>query len=131
MRENGRIHIATIYIERQEGLSSKEQRRKLKREYGEFYEALVQLLAEYDLIGLVKMGAPKDEYEPEVDVILGRLNEASSPDALRQIIYEAFVQCFSLSDEALVVGVKAQLEVIGSVAWNSWRRWQREKGSEY
>lgn len=107
-------------------MPSKEQRRKLKREYGEFYEALVQLLAEYDLMGLVKMGAPKGEYEPEVDVILGRLHEARSPDALEQIIYETFVQCFSLSDKALVARVKAQSEVMGSIAWNSWRRWQGE-----
>jgi hypothetical protein len=33
-------------------------------------------------MGLVRWGAPRNEYEPEVDAILLRLHEASSPSDL-------------------------------------------------
>lgn len=107
------------------------QRSTLKAKYGWLYKALVKLLAEEDLMGLVKMGAPDDEYEPEVDTFLPRLPEANSPDELGQIIYEAFVKCFGKtfvpSDKPPSEQSNRQFETIGEKAWAFWTRWREEK----
>ena len=71
-----------------------QQRQHLKQAYGKFYTALTLLLADYDPMGLVRGGAPLNEYEPEVDAILLRLHEASSPSTLGHIIYETIVAYF-------------------------------------
>src|SRR5258708_3989371 len=108
--------------------SASEQRENLKREYGSFYEDLTLLLAEYDPMGLVRGGAPDDEYDIEVYVILLRLNEASSPTMLGQIIYEAFVACFGSAFASPHTQpsehTKTRFAALGEKAWTSWRRWK-------
>ncbi len=107
-----------------------EQRESLKQEYGSFYEALTQFLAEEDLMGLVRIGAPHDEYELEVDVILQRLSEARSPRVLGSIIYETFVQCFGTSfasrHSQSTEHKSVRFVVIGERAWALWKRWEGE-----
>lgn len=112
-------------------LTPKQQRQNLKQEYGWLYEALIQLLAEYDPMNLIVMGAPSDEYDLEVDVILQRLPEASSPSSLGQIIYEAFVHCFGSSFSLLPYQstserTKTHFAVMGEKAWTRWRQWEGE-----
>jgi len=111
--------------------SRSEQHENLKREYGSFYETLTQLLAEYDPMGLMSIpGMPSNEYDIEVDVILSRLNEASSPTVLGQIIYETFVQCFGRTfappDQPPSERTRVWFEAMGEKAWTSWRRWREE-----
>lgn len=107
-----------------------EQHAQLKQEYRSFYEALTLLLADYDPMGLVGGGAPYNEYDIEVDVILLRLNEAVSPDMLGQIMYEAFVQCFGRTfvrpDEQHSEQQKALFASIGNIAWHIWEYWKEE-----
>jgi hypothetical protein len=110
-------------------LTPEQQRQNLKQEYGWLYEASIQLLAEYDPMHLIAMGAPRDEYEPEVDVILLRLPEASSPSTLGQIIYEAFVHCFGstfslLPYQSSSERTKTRFAAMGEKAWASWRQWK-------
>jgi len=47
-----------------------------------------------DPIGLAAMGAPPDEYSPEVDDTLPRLLKANSIGAMRKILYESFTKMF-------------------------------------
>jgi hypothetical protein len=65
------------------------------------YEALVAATAraidDADPIGLLAMGAPEDEYSPEVDTIVPRVSRAASPAEVRQILYEEFVRWFDPS----------------------------------
>lgn len=107
-----------------------EQRKSLKQEYGRLYEALTELLAEEDLMGLVRLGAPRDEYELEVDVILQRLSEARSPRVLGSIIYETFVQCFGTAfasrHRQSSEHKSFRFVVIGERAWALWKRWEGE-----
>jgi len=107
-----------------------EQRKNLKREYGSFYKDLTSLLAEDDPMGLVRGGAPYDEYDIEVDAILLRLNEASSPTLLGQIIYEAFVECFGSTfappNTQPSERAQAHFAALGEKAWTSWQRWKEE-----
>ena len=53
-----------------------------------------QLLREADPIRLITIGAPDDEYDPEVSTILPRLREARSAADVQKIIYEEFVHWF-------------------------------------
>ncbi|HLG76258.1 MAG TPA: hypothetical protein VKX46_07580 [Ktedonobacteraceae bacterium] len=94
------------------------QRQQLQQTFGDFYMFFVDLLATYDPIGLIKMGAPKDEYDIEADAILLRIHEAQSARDLGAIIYEEFVRCFSLPPH------KPQVQYLG-VAQDAWRAYQR------
>lgn len=57
-------------------------------------EALIHLFYNHDPQGLCKMGAPFDEYVPEIETILPRIGEAKSSDDLAKIIYQEFVAWF-------------------------------------
>jgi hypothetical protein len=60
----------------------------------QLYNELLSLFARHDPIGLVKIGAPNDEYSPEVERILPRLGEAHSVEDLERIVHEVFVSMF-------------------------------------
>jgi hypothetical protein len=101
--------------------STLEQREKLKREYGWLYEALVQLLAEYDPMHLLIMGAPSDEYDIEVDVILLRLNEASSPTIWDR---SSMKHLFSVLGQHLLRPIPHPLNTQG----NALQNWAKKRG---
>ena len=107
-----------------------EQHKHLKQEYRSFYRDLTSLLAEDDPVGLVRGGAPYDEYDIEVDVILLRLNEASSPALMGKIIYEGFVECFgstfALPNTQPSERTQARFAALGEKAWMNWQRWQEK-----
>ena len=65
-----------------------------ERPHSELYGELLDLMARHDPIGLVKIGAPDDEYSPEVERILPRLGDAGSVEDLERIIHEVFVLMF-------------------------------------
>ena len=54
------------------------------------------MVTEEDPIGLIRLGAPADEYDPEIGTILPRLKEASSIVALRRIVHEEFSSWFGV-----------------------------------
>lgn len=107
-----------------------EQQRRLKQEYGWLYNSLIQILAKDDPMNLVRIGAPENEYQWEVDRILLRLNEANSPSELGDIIYEAFVSGFGMSfasqGEQSYQHYKPRFQGLGEAAWNVWERWREE-----
>lgn len=65
------------------------------------FEALVAATArainDADPIGLLAIGAPEDEYSPEVHTIVPRVSRAASPAEVRQILHEEFVRWFDPS----------------------------------
>lgn len=108
------------------------QHAMLKRQYGWFYQELIKLLGEADLMGFVFSGISADEYDIEVDELLLRLPEASSPNQLGQIIYEVFVKCFDIAfapadePEPSTERSKQLFATMGEKAWALWMRWQAE-----
>ena len=76
-------------------------------------EALEQLLARHDPMGLIEIGLPDDEYRPEAQAILPRLREASSPADLRGIVHEEFVRMFF----AELAGKESDYEQIAQELW--------------
>lgn len=80
--------------------AARRRRRELARTYSTLYAEVTELFARHDPLGLVGMGAPRDEYEPEVGTILPRLirlrsERAVTIEAVQQVIHEEFIQWFS------------------------------------
>jgi hypothetical protein len=72
----------------------REERRRLKAEYGELFDVLSALLFHHDPISIAAAGAPKDEYEPETGTILPRLKDCGSAEDVRRVVHEEFVRWF-------------------------------------
>lgn len=50
-----------------------------------------------DPIGLISMGAPSNEYDPEINIIVKKILKTGSVDELEHlIIYKTFVEMFGL-----------------------------------
>jgi hypothetical protein len=52
------------------------------------------ILNRHDPVGLIRMGMPEDEYEPEVGASLPRLREAAGPQDVQRVLLEAFEHWF-------------------------------------
>lgn len=90
--------------------------------YGVLYSEVSQLLREADPIRLIVIGAPDDEYDPEVSTILPRLGEATSADDVQRIVHEEFVRWFGgeiAGSATLYVGVAKKI-------WDAWSNYARK-----
>ncbi len=67
----------------------RKRRQSLKAAYGSLYSDVSCLLRAADPIGLIAMGAPDDEYDPEVSTILPRLREANAAVDVQKIVHPA------------------------------------------
>jgi hypothetical protein len=90
--------------------------RELRRQYLSFYRGLTDLLCRHDPVGLVNLGAPKDEYEPEVSTIIPRLKNASGPDDVRKIVHEEFLHWFGAEETS---GPESAYDAIAQEIWFS------------
>jgi hypothetical protein len=55
---------------------------------------VIEALREADPMRLLKIGAPADEYDPEIGTILPRLRTASSAGDVQAILHEEFIRWF-------------------------------------
>jgi hypothetical protein len=55
---------------------------------------LTEILNRHDPIGLIALGAPKDEYEPEVETIVPRLSAAENAADVTRIVWDEFGRWF-------------------------------------
>ncbi len=53
-----------------------------------------QAIDEADPIGLLAIGCPDDEYDPEIERVLTYVNNYTDPDSLGQRIHQTFVEMF-------------------------------------
>ena len=63
-----------------------------------------KIINRHDPVGLLKMGAPTDEYDSELKRIIPLLSEVGSRDELHEKVYQLFVEMF----RPATVGSKAQ-----------------------
>jgi len=68
-------------------------RRAIRREYGDLYDRVLQILFEIDPIG-INFSHNTDEYEPEVETILPRLRSCTSARDVQQVVHEEFCRWF-------------------------------------
>ena len=96
--------------------SSRQRRQSLKAAYGGLYSEVSRLLREADPIGLITMGAPDDEYDPEVSTILPRLREANAAVDVQRIVYEEFGRWFG----ADIAGPLTDYANVAERIWGTW-----------
>lgn len=94
-----------------------ETRRRLKREYGELFEAMSATLFRHDPIS-INFGNNKDEYDSEAGTILPRLKVCRSAEEVREVVHEEFVRWFSPED----AGSEERYDQIAKEIWVLWQK---------
>lgn len=90
-----------------------EERRQLKAEYGELFEAVSSLLFRHDPIGIAFDNENTDEYDPETGTILPRLRNCESAGDVLRVVHEEFVHWF----DAEIAGPEERYASIASEIW--------------
>jgi hypothetical protein len=88
----------------------------LKATYGSLYAKVSCLLREADTMGLIAMGAPADEYDPEISTILPRLCEARAVDDVQRIVHEECMRWFGTD----LIGPIADYAAVAEKIWGTW-----------
>jgi hypothetical protein len=88
--------------------------------YETLYADVRAILNRHDPVGLIGMGAPEDEYEPEVGTILPRLRTANEAEDVQRVLDEEFHRWFGDT------GMFSYAE-FGAVAVDIWRAWQESR----
>ena len=96
----------------------KKRQESLKAVYGTLYTEVSRLVREADPIRLIVIGAPDDEYDPEVSTILPRLREAKSPDDVQRIVHEEFTHWFG----AETAGPATHYADVSHDIWTVWNK---------
>ena len=96
----------------------RKRQESLEAAYGTLYTEVSRLLREADPIRLIVIGAPDDEYDPEVSTILPRLREAKSPDDVQRIVHEEFVHWFG----AETAGPTTHYVGVSNDIWEVWNK---------
>ena len=65
-----------------------------KRRYEALVAAVERAINEADPIGLLEIGAPPDEYAPEIGTIVPRLTSADRLDDVGAVLHEEFIRWF-------------------------------------
>ncbi|MGC2450561.1 MAG: hypothetical protein WA477_23120 [Candidatus Sulfotelmatobacter sp.] len=93
------------------------ERRRLKAEYGELFDAISALLFRADPIGISFDNENLNEYDPEAGTILPRLNTCKSADDVLGVVHEEFVRWFD-ADNA---GPKEGYVQVAEQIWQLWQ----------
>lgn len=72
---------------------------------------LAKLLAGYDFQGLIRLGAPSNEYAGEAEIILARLPNCRSVVDVRRVVYVTFCEQF----HPMACGDEANYQAVASV----------------
>lgn len=93
------------------------ERQRLRHEYGELYDEVLEILFRNDPIG-ISFEINSDEYEPEVGTILPRLKEACSSEDVQNIIHQEFVRWF----DDYIAGPMEKYATIAQEVWNAYKK---------
>jgi hypothetical protein len=94
-----------------------EERRQLRKKYGELFDSTAALLFRHDPIG-INFENNADEYETEAGTILPRLRGCGSVNDVRRVVHEEFVRWFDPS----TAGPEESYSTIASDIWQLWQR---------
>ena len=96
---------------------ARQQHRILQKEYGSFYRAVSDILFRHDpmdLDGKRNTG----EYDPEIDALLSRIQEAEHLPALHGLLFEVFRTDFGEEN----CGGRERYETAASEIWKAYLR---------
>ena len=90
-----------------------EERRQMKAEYGELFDAVSALLFRHDPIGIAFDNENTDEYDPETGTILPRLRSCQAASDVQRVVHEEFVRWFDAEN----AGSEERYTLIASEIW--------------
>jgi hypothetical protein len=96
-----------------------EWKKTLKPRYRALYMVVDAIVARHDPIGLLAIGCPDDEYEPEVTDLLPRLKGAASTDELMSLVHGVFERWFG----ERACGPKEGYRALAQDLWDCMPRW--------
>ena len=91
-------------------------RRRSRDAHRELHARVEALLRAHDVVGLIEMGAPPDEYDGLASRVLARLPTARSAADVQTIAFEAFVDGF----DAWFGGAPERYQGVGAEIWRVW-----------
>jgi hypothetical protein len=100
------------------------ERRKLREEYRDLFNATTALLFRHDPVG-INFETNADEYEAEAGTILPRLRACRSEDDVLTAVYEEFLRWFDDS-----AGPRDRYEQIAVELWALWQTAQRDRADK-
>lgn len=85
----------------------------------ELLPEFTRILAEHDLEGLIKMGCPDDEYQPEAERILPKLKGEPTVNEVAAITRDVFAEMFGCPERDYEMSVQDCLAVAADLreAW--------------
>ena|SRR5919106_1456555 len=89
----------------------------------QIYVLIKHAIDRADPIHLLEIGAPEDEYEPEIREIASRVGECMNPEEIQLLLHEVFTKWF---DER-IAGPKELYRAPAEVIWNGLHRVYRGK----
>ena len=100
----------------------------VKDGYHDHFMALRAIINRYDPIGLLAIGAPEDEYEPEVKTIIVQLTNEMNEAGIRAVIDQEFLRWFNAEAGAIPEEVYRRLAQdvhhwLAGLAHLSFRQW--------
>ena len=103
----------------------KEERKRLKAEYGELFDDVAAILFRHDPIN-INFETNTDEYELEVGTILPRLRTCNSLEGARKVIHEEFCRWFSRES----AGSEESFDAVAAEIWERWQKFTSPGPSE-
>ena len=100
-------------------LRRREERERLRRAQPQLFAELAEVLADHDPVGLVSIGAPRDEYDAEVGTILPRLQAATGRGDVQRILVEEFDSWFGVDTPKMSA---ADFAGVAEDVWAAWLR---------
>lgn len=94
-----------------------ENRRRLKNKYGQLFDSVSAILFQADPILIVFENPNINEYDPEAETILPRLQKCQDVEDALCVVYEEFVRWFD-ADNA---GLREQYQQIAKDIWSLWQ----------
>jgi hypothetical protein len=95
-----------------------EERRKLKKQYGELFDLVTALLFKHDPVG-INFEDNIDEYEPEAGTILPNLRSCHSVEEVQHMVHGEFVRWF---DDG-IAGPEENYRLIADEIWDLWQKY--------
>ena len=98
-------------------IEARQQHRILQKEYGSFYRAVSDIIFRHnpiDLDGKRNTG----EYDPAIDALLSRIQEAENPNTLHELLFEVFRTDFGEDN----CGDRQRYEAAASEIWKAYER---------
>ena len=68
-----------------------------KNMYKSLFKEVKKIVIESDIVGLIKQGAPEDEYDDEISRIISAMQKCEDAKSLQNLIYAIFKDSFGSS----------------------------------